>query len=279
MTVFQTGTAVIEYRTATDLARTFRLATDRISAAIIELGEQCSLLRAAFSDSHVMDVQLHLDGERYDATAASAAGIVSELRRHAWQTLIGKLEIEKLMSSSRRRQLRELLDSRGRGSELPAISEDTILAVLQGYAMSADDFLAEAIREEFDFWHPRCETTRDAQHKRNKLDRIGKRIIRGWMIESGYGSTWRPTYQHSAHVQALDQIFHLLDGKGIVKEHRGPLVSAILTCDAAGIGETEYFKFRCCKNGNLHIEFRRDDLLAEFNKIAAGDSAAIGRSK
>lgn len=36
------------------------------------------------------------------------------------------------------------------------------------------------------------------------------------------------------------------------------------------IGSNDYFRCRWFKNGNMHIEFLRADLLAEFNKIVHG---------
>lgn len=38
----------------------------------------------------------------------------------------------------------------------------------------------------------------------------------------------------------------------------------------AGADETAYFRFRCFKNGNLHIEFKRLDLVARLNQVAGG---------
>jgi len=37
-----------------------------------------------------------------------------------------------------------------------------------------------------------------------------------------------------------------------------------------GIGETDYFAFRCFKNGNLHLIFKRPDLVRRLNQIAGG---------
>lgn len=77
-------------------------------------------------------------------------------------------------------------------------------------------------------------------------------------------------YTKKPHLQSLDTIFHLLDGRGIPTEsHYGPLVSAIEAEDGK-IGETEYFKYKCFKNGNLHLEFKRSDLVDEFN-LRCGD--------
>jgi len=37
-----------------------------------------------------------------------------------------------------------------------------------------------------------------------------------------------------------------------------------------GTGETEYLRFRCFRNRNLHLEFKRLDLVAKLNAISAG---------
>lgn len=55
-----------------------------------------------------------------------------------------------------------------------------------------------------------------------------------------------------------------------------PLVDAIGTSGIKGVGETEYFKFKCYKNGNLHLEFKRSDLVDTLNQIA-GDNSQLGR--
>jgi hypothetical protein len=64
-------------------------------------------------------------------------------------------------------------------------------------------------------------------------------------------------------------VFHALDGNGTIKTHRGPLIDAI---EAAkdGTGETDYFRFRCFRNRNLHLEFKRLDLVAKLNTVAGG---------
>lgn len=71
----------------------------------------------------------------------------------------------------------------------------------------------------------------------------------------------------------MENVFHALDGKGsISKSHRGLLVDAIeaLEWRGDGRGETELFEFRCFRNGNLHLRFKRLDLLKRFNQRAGG---------
>lgn len=89
-------------------------------------------------------------------------------------------------------------------------------------------------------------------------------------VERAYGGKFRPTYSREQELLAIDGVFHLLDGKGIMREHRGPLVKAIVECQD-GRGETELFRFKCFKNGNLHLEFKRLDLVQELNLLAVGE--------
>ena len=90
------------------------------------------------------------------------------------------------------------------------------------------------------------------------------------MLERGYGSgKFYLRHDRRAHCMTLDNIMHLLDGKGIIKGSNGPLVEAINS--TVGVGETEYFRFKCFINSNLHLEFKRQDLLDKFNQIAGSN--------
>ena len=71
------------------------------------------------------------------------------------------------------------------------------------------------------------------------------------------------------NIRAIDNVFHALDGNGTIKSHRGPLIDAI-EASKDGTGETEYFRFRCFRNRNLHLEFKRLDLVAKLNAVAGG---------
>ena len=58
----------------------------------------------------------------------------------------------------------------------------------------------------------------------------------------------------------------MLDGKALSAYRDGDLSKAIEAAEG-GIGETEFFRFKCFGNGNLHIEFRRMDLVDQLNAI------------
>jgi hypothetical protein len=82
-------------------------------------------------------------------------------------------------------------------------------------------------------------------------------------------------YHRQKELHAIDGVFHLLDGKGPIKTYTGPLETAIQNAEE-GKGETDYFKFKCQKNHNLHLEFKRLDLVKELNLLATGEHV-IGR--
>jgi hypothetical protein len=63
----------------------------------------------------------------------------------------------------------------------------------------------------------------------------------------------------------------LLDGKGVPGGYASPLMDAIQT-SRTGTGETDYFEFRCCVNRNLHITFKRLDLVKQLNAVAGGNA-------
>lgn len=43
--------------------------------------------------------------------------------------------------------------------------------------------------------------------------------------------------------------------------------------------ETEYFRLRCCLNGNLHVEFRRLDLVKALNRRCGNSHELPGRAE
>ena len=76
-------------------------------------------------------------------------------------------------------------------------------------------------------------------------------------------------HHREQNIRAIDNVFHALDGNGTIKTHGGPLIDAIETAKD-GTGETQYFKFRCFRNRNLHLEFKRLDVVAKLNAVAGG---------
>lgn len=262
-------------QTARDMARVFQARVAEMSRLMVrmdECGDEMSSIldpdnttyngfRVSFGYSH---------DYRYSSTSRDE--IFDKMKRHAWRIIFNRLGLRNIMSVKRREEFEKQLES----GDVPEITEDTIVSVIKGMAGQAKDFAKEAAREVFDLLRPNGSYHKS--YKTNSVFRVGKRVILGWMVEHGYGKgKFRVSYRKEQLTTAIDAVFHLLDGKGIMREDRGPLYQAI-NASETGSGETEYFKFRGFKNGNLHLTFKRLDLVKQLNGLAVGEFV-LGKSE
>lgn len=139
---FDPQTQIVEYTTASQLAAVYSQQVHKILRLSIELAEAFQELRKGFMDADFHHA-LEICGADRDEEYAR------ELKRTAWRTLIGKLNLERVMSSKRREELREAL-SKGKRSRhgkedpvdlLPEINPESIQGVLMGYIQSAEEFI------------------------------------------------------------------------------------------------------------------------------------------
>lgn len=263
-------TDVIPYSSASNMARAFEESCQKLQEAQRLVEEAVNAVNDAF--------QTVEDRREFKATVSTGCHhndtteVYASWKLNAWEFLIDKLGVRKTMSSKRQQELSELFHGRSydgiakRAAQLPDITEETIFSVLMGYCSSAEEFLEEAIREEYDFW--KCHNLKaDLKTNRKSLWKLDRKVIKSYMVNAGYrAGKFDLNYDRQRHLIALDNIFHLLDGKGCIDGYNGPLVDVIKAA-VGGAGETEYFSFKCFKNGNLHLEFKRLDLLQKFNEI------------
>ena len=146
----------------------------------------------------------------------------------------------------------------------PDIDEAQILAMLEGTLANTGAFIEEAVREVFEYLRPHR-----SHYKTNTEFEIGKRVILSWAVETKWDGGFHVNSYREQILRAVDNVFHALDGNGTIKTHRGPLIDAI-EASRTGTGETDYFKFKCYRNHNLHLEFKRLDLVARLNAVAGG---------
>jgi hypothetical protein len=256
-------------QTAAHMAREYTEATAAIARLMVALEEQTARLHAAFtpdsgSDYNAFDLRFSFDSDHY-IKAEDAPKLVAKMNRRAWQALANRLGIRNVMSVAKRKEFEHQLQQ----GDLPEITEDTIVGILLGLAGQAKDFATEAAREVFDILRPRKGW--GGEYKTNDAFRVGRKVILVYRVERCWdGKKFRPNYHREQELTAIDGVFHLLDGQGVMREHRGPLVQAIEAAPE-GKGETTYFRFKCFKNGNLHLEMKRLDLVKELNRLAAGE--------
>ena len=92
-------------------------------------------------------------------------------------------------------------------------------------------------------------------------------------MSSEWGGGLRVNYSREANVKALENVFSLLDGQG-VNHYPDDIITRInAACkEKHKTLEDHYFKLKWYKNGNLHVEFKRLDLLDRLNRIGSDGS-------
>lgn len=212
---------------------------------------------------------IRVDVNSYSRGSWDVDHAIDEVRRSAWRTIVERLELRRILSIKRWEDLhREMADKKP-----PPITEQTVSAFAAQYSGSMQTLHEESVREVFELLRPRG--TKAKALKTNTEFEIGKKVILPYMVENAvFLGNFRVNYHHQQDLTALENVMSVLDGKGGVnKTHSSELRLSIENTPLAsnGRGETEYFRFRACKNGNLHIEFKRLDLLADLNRIGGGN--------
>lgn len=198
--------------------------------------------------------------------------ILDKIKKNAWHRFVDALDIRRTLSNKRADDLDKRLDC---ADELPEITVQNVFDTLLILADNSQQFAEESIREVFDNLRPRH--PRHVTNLSNALEHIGRKIIREYSVRVKWGNDgYEVNHYARQHLLALDNVFHVLDGKVMRDGYQSPLLDAINTSGPDGKGETDYFKFKCYQNGNLHIEFRRLDLLKIFNAVAGGAKLKSG---
>ncbi len=194
---------------------------------------------------------------------------LKELRRQVWRHLVDRLEVRRMMSVAKAKQLDEWLSDR---QKVEPITYETVMGLMRYYIENLPEMLTEAITEVYEFLRPT-----HTKLKTNTQYELRSRVIMEHWVEAGWGAAaYRPRSWARPRMVALENVFSALDGRGSVsKEWRSELEQAVEKTieDRA---ETTYFRIRACKNGNLHLEFKRPDLVDKFNKMAGGKRLRAG---
>jgi hypothetical protein len=256
--ITETETLPAKRQTVGELVKTWRDSTRQISTAFIMVHEAVQALDAAFRTSRGW---IHIDRHSMDWSRPDRT--IDSMKADAMHAFINTMGIRQVLSV---KASRELDDQIARG-DFPEFTEEALLGLLEGTLQNMGKFLDDAVQEVFQFLRP----TR-SEYKTNTEFEIGERVILEYMVETAWKGGYRVRYGcPQQKLRALDNVFHMLDGKGAIKTHGGPLMDAIQsTQKGEHTGGTEYFEFKCFRNHNLHLKFKRMDLVAKLNARAGG---------
>lgn len=245
--------------TVAHAAKEYAEAKERIAELWAEINRQTDRIDAVFPDaSHNFKLRLSFMNSRgYDEHELDK--IFIQMKRNAWRVLAGKLGIRSVMSIEDRRKFDKELEQ----GDLPEITEQMVLDTIFGLVGQANEFAAKACREVFDMLRQK------RGYKTNDVFRVGKRVILTYAVDNW--ATPRINYNREPELTAMEGVFLLLDGKTALREGRAEIITAFNASGKERKAATDYFAIKGFKNGNLHIEFKRLDLVKQLNGIAVGD--------
>ena len=255
--------------TARELAIAFERAERDVRAAFAQIVAAETAVNAAFGNTEGhRAIRVSACGDQWRDNFGDVEQTIEIMTRAAWRTIVDRLELRRFMSIKAYEAMTKALDR----EKLPPVTEESVARFAHDHLARARDYLKEAVDEVFDFLRPHA-WTRVGQLKTNTEMEVGERVILSYMVDAGFAAgTFRVTYSgnRSQQLVALENVFSALDGRGEINKAHRSLLAAAIESAANGEGETDLFAFRCCKNGNLHLRFKRLDLLARFNAIAGG---------
>jgi len=105
-------------------------------------------------------------------------------------------------------------------------------------------------------------------YKSNDDFKIGPKIVMSWMVESRWSRGLQLRYGAGEdEINDVDRVFKTLDGKKYVERSLSCAMNTAI--QDGGFYEDEYFAAKAYKNGNLHLRFKRADLVEKVNLIIA----------
>jgi len=190
------------------------------------------------------------------------------LKVAAWKYVVEQTGVKNVMTEQRVANLKAQFKS----GELPDFTFDAVISMLDSLRCDVGTLMTESVKEVYELLRPRVIGNRQ-RYKTNSEYEVGDKAILENVFYVWKGATWHDVHfqEDSQTLTSLDNVFHLLDGKGVAK-HPKDLKTAVKMAHEAKEWqcETEYFKCKWYKKGSFHIEFKRTDLVNELNRIAGG---------
>jgi hypothetical protein len=263
------STSALALRTTVrELVSTWQAAEQSIRTAFAQIAAAETSLNNAFTLGG--SVSLHVRGRygRGDIDFSDAADSIEALARTCWGHIVDRLELRRVLSDVKWRELEEHL----RRGELLEITEANVIAFAAQYMSALPELFAEKVTESFEWIRPRQDTPR-ADYKTNQKNatyEIGEKIVLTSVVGRGWSGGFSVGSYAQGKLSALESVFRALDGQGYGTKHHYSDLETAVNASKDGRAVTDYFDARVFKNGNMHLTFKRADLLARFNQIAGG---------
>lgn len=190
--------------------------------------------------------------------------------RDMWRSFIVGTPIGGLMDAEERKRFEDSLT--GHNAVVPEVTPESVEATMLRLHDDGPMLFRRGLVNAF--------RTLASEYRSHDGFKVGPKVILSYGFQvyrdGGLGS-----FQVDAKLRDVDRVFHVLDGKPAPEDHGAGACGAVRLAHGQRLtqAETDYFHLRWFGNGNLHIRFKRLDLLLKVNRIIAEHyGAAVGTS-
>ena len=179
-----------------------------------------------------------------------------EIDRRMWSRAFDLTGFKTLMDS---KAIKEFEDSLER--KVPEFTEGTIRSTFLELYQTADEMFRRGVFNVF--------RQLPSGYRTNQKEpfRIGRKVIT-YMVSLAHGGGLEIRYgQSSDRLNDIDRVFKTLDEKPFTPRSLEVEMNAALKKHE--VFENEYYRARGFRNGNMHLEFKRLDLLEKVNELIA----------
>jgi predicted RNA methylase len=242
-------------------------------ASIAEIARHRNAALAAFERARFMEnearEQMAEAARILKVAAPFAAGLFSThdvkdiTDRHyidgrVWDSVIHSTELNHLMDKKAKDELRQQLMT-----DAPEFTEETAYATIEQFMAESGMIFRRGIAEMF--------SNLDRRFRSHSGWKIGSRVILSRMFDDN--GWWNYHSDHRSTLQDIERTFLILDGRKPVADYAG-IVGVLENhrrLDGRGARqsevESEFYTIRIFMNGNAHLWFKRDDLVAQANRM------------
>jgi predicted RNA methylase len=208
------------------------------------------------------DCKTFKDRAEFDAYASRV------MEQAVWRHVIAATKLDTLMDRQEREAFRSALEN-----DPPAATVENIAATIERLIGDSDMIFKRGIANVF--------AKLDRRFRSHDGFKIGARIVLENAL-SDFG-TWNHYRNHDDSLVDVERAFFQLDGKPAPESRHGGILGLIDSQRRLGSkrsafeAESDYFRAKVFGNGNIHLWFKRSDLVQRVNQLLADYyGAALG---
>ena len=185
-------------------------------------------------------------------------GFTTELDKRLWNHCFDKLGVFTVMNSKNIEKIRKEIEQKP-----PLLTQEIVESTINRLYEDRKKYFVEGIIDTFQ------RLSSDHKTNTNEKFKIPDKCVIKYMLEPSWSQSnhLRINYSNENRLEDIQRTFCVLDKKEFQQRQTVCEINAKLK--EGNVYENEYFHLQGYKNGNIHIAFKRIDLLDAANQLIA----------